>query len=215
MSEPLRAVRVKICGITRVQDGMAAAQAGADAVGLVFYPNSKRCVDIAAARAIVHALPPFVSTVGLFVNETAANVAAVLAQVPLDMLQFHGDEAADYCRGFARPYLKAVRVRSGADIQGALSDFADARALLFDAWHSEHYGGTGLSFDWSLLPAAMARPWVLAGGLTPENVAQAVRMSGAAAVDVSGGVEAAPGIKDAAKMAAFVAAAKAGGFQAA
>ncbi|WP_315359077.1 phosphoribosylanthranilate isomerase [Neisseria bacilliformis] len=197
-------IRTKICGITRPEDAAAAARLGADAVGLVFYPQSKRAVTPAQAAQIVAALPPFVSAVALFVNESADNIRAVLRQVPIDTIQFHGDEDDAFCRQFARPYLKAVRVRHAEDIRTASSRFPNARAILFDAYHPQAYGGTGQSFDWTLLARYTGKPWVLAGGLTPENAAAAVRISGAAAVDVSGGVESAAGIKDAAKIAAFL-----------
>lgn len=197
-------IRTKICGITRPEDAAAAARLGADAVGLVFYPQSKRAVTPAQAAQIVAALPPFVSAVALFVNESADNIRAVLRQVPIDTIQFHGDEDDAFCRQFARPYLKAVRVRHAEDIRTASSRFPNARAILFDAYHPQVYGGTGQSFDWTLLARYTGKPWVLAGGLTPENAAEAVRISGAAAVDVSGGVESAAGIKDAAKIAAFL-----------
>ena len=197
-------IRVKICGITRPEDAAAAAQAGADAVGLVFYEKSKRCVTVAQAQEIVRVLPPFVSVVALFVNEDAARIYDILAQVPVDVIQFHGDEDDAFCAQFRRPYLKAVRVRCAENIQTACMQFPNARALLFDAYHPTEYGGTGQQFDWTLLPEQLAKPWVLAGGLTPENVAEAVCLSGAAAVDVSGGVEREPGIKDADKMAWFV-----------
>ena len=197
-------IRTKICGITRPEDAAAAARLGADAVGLVFYPQSKRAVTPAQAAQIVAALPPFVSAVALFVNESADNIRAVLRQVPIDTIQFHGDEDDAFCRQFARPYLKAVRVRHAEDIRTASSRFPNARAILFDAYHPQAYGGTGQSFDWTLLARYTGKPWVIAGGLTPENAAAAVRISGAAAVDVSGGVESAAGIKDAAKIAAFL-----------
>lgn len=197
-------IRTKICGITRPEDAAAAARLGADAVGLVFYPQSKRAVTPAQAAQIVAALPPFVSAVALFVNESADNIRAVLRQVPIDTIQFHGDEDDAFCRQFARPYLKAVRVRHAEDIRTASSRFPNARAILFDAYHPQAYGGTGQSFDWTLLARYTGKPWILAGGLTPENAAAAVRISGAAAVDVSGGVESAAGIKDAAKIAAFL-----------
>ncbi|QEY24313.1 phosphoribosylanthranilate isomerase [Neisseria animalis] len=197
-------VRTKICGITRPEDARAAAQAGADAVGLVFYAKSKRAVTIAQAQAVVNALPPFISVVALFVNETADTIRKILRQVPIDVIQFHGDEDDDFCRQFDRPYLKAVRVRGAADIQTASARFPHARAILFDAYHPEEYGGTGLQFDWNLLREYTGKPWILAGGLTPENVAEAVRISGAAAVDVSGGVEERGGVKDHAKIRAFV-----------
>ncbi len=202
-------IRSKICGITRPEDGRLAAEWGADAIGLVFYAKSKRAVSVAQAQAVVVALPPFVSVVALFVNETAAQIREVLRQVPIDVIQFHGDEDDAFCRQFGRPYLKAVRVRNADDIQTACTRFPNARALLYDAYHPSEYGGTGQHFDWTLLPAQLPKPWVLAGGLTPQNVAEAIRISGARAVDVSGGVEAAPGIKDAEKMAAFLAAVRA------
>ncbi len=201
-------IRTKICGITRPEDAQSAADAGADAVGLVFYAKSKRAVTAEQAAEIVAALPPFVSAVALFVNETADNIREILRQVPIDVIQFHGDEDDDFCRQFDRPYLKAVRVQSAADIQTACARFPNARALLFDAYHPTEYGGTGQSFDWTLLRGNIGKPWILAGGLTPENVADAVRTSGAAAVDVSGGVESSAGVKDKEKIAAFVAAAK-------
>ncbi|KPN74123.1 phosphoribosylanthranilate isomerase [Neisseria sp. 74A18] len=199
-------IRVKICGITRPEDALAAARAGADAVGLVFYEKSKRRITVAQAQEIVRVLPPFVSVVALFVNEDAARIHDILAQVPVDVIQFHGDEDDAFCAQFRRPYLKAVRVRHAEDIQTACAQFPNARALLFDAYHPTEYGGTGQQFDWMLLPKQLDKPWVLAGGLTPENVAEAVRVSGAAAVDVSGGVEVSGGIKDHDKIAAFLAA---------
>lgn len=201
-------IRTKICGITRPEDALAAAAHGADAIGLVFYAKSKRAVDIAQAQQIVAALPPFVSMVALFVNETAEQIHETLRQVPIDVIQFHGDESDEFCRQFNRPYLKAVRVRGAEDIQTASAQFPNARALLFDAYHPDEYGGTGLRFDWALLAEYRDKPWILAGGLTPENVAEAVRISGAAAVDVSGGVESSSGIKNHAKIAAFIAAAQ-------
>lgn len=197
-------IRIKICGITRIADALAAAKAGADAIGLVFYDGSPRHVTIETARQIVAALPPFVSVVGLFVNADSAQVTEVLQQVPLDMLQFHGDEDAEFCRSFHRPYIKAVRVKDTADITAALHDHPDARALLFDAYCADAYGGTGQCFDHSLLPTQIDRPWILAGGLNPDNIAHAICQTHAQAVDVSGGVEHAKGIKDAAKIAALV-----------
>lgn len=201
-------LRIKICGITRPEDALAAAAAGADAVGLVFYADSPRHVDLTQAQAVVRVLPPFVSAVGLFVNAAADEISAVLQRVPLDVLQFHGDEPAAFCRRFHRPYIKAVRVRHAADIPAAVDDYPDARALLFDAHHPDYYGGTGACFDWSWLPEKINRPWILAGGLNADNVAEAVRVSGAVALDVSGGVERAKGIKDAQKIAALVCAAR-------
>ncbi|WP_274585802.1 phosphoribosylanthranilate isomerase [Neisseria leonii] len=200
--------RIKICGFTRPEDAAAAARLGIDAVGLVFYAQSKRCVTPGQAAQIVRVLPPFVSVVALFVNETAERIEEVLAQVPVDLIQFHGDEPAEFCRRFGRPYIKAVRVRQAADIPAALDSYPDARAVLFDAHIEGEYGGTGHCFDWQMLPPDLNGHWILSGGLTPENAAEAVRISGAAALDVSSGVESVPGIKCPQKMAAFAAAAR-------
>jgi phosphoribosylanthranilate isomerase len=197
--------RVKICGITRPEDGIAAALAGADAIGLVFYDKSPRAVDIQQAQLICAALPPFVTKVGLFVNAAPDFVSNVLATVPLDVLQFHGDESEDYCHSFARPYLKALRMKPGLDLAAAAHDFASAQALLVDAWHEEQYGGTGATFDWSLLGEAVRNErLVLAGGLNPANVARAIGQVRPWAVDVSSGVESAPGIKDKGKIEQFI-----------
>lgn len=197
--------RVKICGITRPEDGIAAALAGADAIGLVFYDRSPRAIDAGRARAICAVLPAFVTKVGLFVNASHEFVDSMLAAVPLDLLQFHGDENADYCRSFARPYLKALRIKPGMDITAAALDFASAQGLLVDAWHDEQYGGTGATFDWSLLGTAVSSErLVLAGGLNPANVAQAITQVRPWAVDVSSGVESAPGIKDKDRIEQFI-----------
>lgn len=206
-------IQTKICGITRPQDAQLAAQLGADAIGLVFFAGSKRSVTIAQAQAIARALPPFVSIVALFVNETAERIHEILARVPIDVLQFHGDETPAFCQQFHRPYLKAVRVQTPADITAALHDFADARAVLFDAFVNGAYGGTGHTFDWTMLPENLNAHWILSGGLTPENVAAALRVTRAQAVDVSSGVESAAGVKSPEKMAAFMAAVR--GFDAA
>ncbi|MDD5390691.1 MAG: phosphoribosylanthranilate isomerase [Gallionellaceae bacterium] len=196
--------RVKICGITRIEDGLAAAQAGADAIGLVFVGKSPRHVTPQHAREIARALPPFVSTVALFVNPTAAEVEAVLKTVRPDVLQFHGEETADFCRVFGVPYLKAFRVRPGADLLQSAATYADAQGWLLDAWSEAAHGGTGERFDWDLIPRDLPRPMLLAGGLTPDNVASAVYTVRPWAVDVSSGVESSKGIKDAAKIAAFI-----------
>ena len=199
-------VHSKICGITRPEDAVLAAQLGANAIGLVFFAGSKRCVTIAQAQAIVRVLPPFVSVVALFVNETAERIREILARVPIDVLQFHGDEAPAFCQQFHRPYLKAVRVQTPNDITAALRDFADARAVLFDAFVNGAYGGTGHTFDWAMLPQNLNAHWILSGGLNPDNVADALRVTRAQAVDVSSGVESAAGVKSPEKMAAFMAA---------
>lgn len=197
--------RIKICGITRMQDMRAAVAAGADAIGFVFYPPSPRCLAIDVARDLALAVPPFVERVGLFVNAEPAAVREVIAAVPLELLQFHGDEDAAYCEQFGRPYLKAARVRPGLDLLEYARSFPSAQGLLLDAY-VEGYGGAGQSFDWSLIPVALPLPVVLSGGLTSVNVQEAVLNLRPFAVDVSTGVEVGKGIKDEAKINAFVAA---------
>ena len=196
--------RVKICGITRAQDAIEAVQQGADAIGLVFYPPSPRYVAPEQAAEIVKKIPAFVSVVGLFVNATPAEIERILAIVPLDILQFHGDETPAQCRQFSKPYMKAVRVKSDTNLVQYAADYADAKALLLDAFAEGVPGGTGQVFDWKLIPQNLALPVVLAGGLNAENVAQAITAVKPYAVDVSGGVEASKGMKDAAKIAAFM-----------
>jgi phosphoribosylanthranilate isomerase len=196
--------RVKICGITRPQDGVAAAEAGADAIGLVFYPRSPRFVTPDQALAVVRTLPPFVTVVGLFVNEQPGMVRAMADAVGLDLLQFHGDESPDYCRQFNQPYLKALRVRADSDLLVAAQGYREARGLLLDAWHETVPGGSGAVFDWELIPAALRPHCILAGGLDPENVTGAIRQVRPYAVDVSSGVEADKGIKDPARIQAFM-----------
>jgi len=196
--------RVKICGITRIEDGVAAAQAGADAIGLVFAPASPRRVSAEQAADIAAALPPFVSCVALFVDPGAAQVRAVLKTFRPDLLQFHGDEPPDFCAAFGLPYLKAVRVRPGTDLLQYAALYAGARGLLLDAYHPDSHGGTGQRFDWDLIPRNLPRPFILAGGLNPNNVAAAVRRVRPWAVDVSSGVEIAKGIKDAGLIARFI-----------
>jgi len=198
------AVRVKICGISRNEDLSTACAAGADALGFVFYAKSPRNLSIEKAASLIKALPPFVQSVGLFVDAEPDFVRALLEAVPLDLLQFHGGENPEYCRQFGRPYLKAVRVRPGVDLVKYASDFSDARALLLDAFVPGVPGGTGERFDWRLIPAGLNKPIILSGGLNPDNVAEAVQTVQPWAVDVSSGVESAPGIKDAAKVAAFI-----------
>lgn len=196
--------RVKICGITRNEDALACGHAGADAIGLVFYPPSPRYVSVAQAAAIACVLPPFVTTVGLFVNPTAAEVEAVLRDLRLDVLQFHGDEQADFCASFGVPYLKALRVKAGVDLVQYALRYREAQGLLLDAYVEGTPGGTGQAFDWGLIPAELPLPVILSGGLEPGNVAEAIKRVRPWAVDVSSGVEAAKGLKDAAKIAAFM-----------
>jgi phosphoribosylanthranilate isomerase len=203
-------IRVKICGITRESDAQAAADAGADAVGLVFHPASPRCVSMEMAALIVQTLGPFVTTVALFVDAEPDRVREVLARTGVHLLQLHGNETPGYCAQFGVPYIKALRMAPGLDPAAAAADYPDAAGLLFDAWDPVVAGGTGASFDWSRLPALCQRPLILAGGLAPGNVAVAVRQVRPYAVDVSSGVEIAPGIKDPRLIRAFVAAARMG-----
>jgi phosphoribosylanthranilate isomerase len=196
--------RVKICGITRPGDAAAAAQAGADAIGLVFYPPSPRFLSVERAREIRDALPPFVQAVALFVNADPAQVAQVIGRVHPALLQFHGEETPAFCAQFGLPFIKACRVRSGVDLLKYLTPYGAASGWLLDA-HVEEYGGVGAQFDWSLVPARLERPLILSGGLAPGNVGGAIRRVRPWGVDVSSGVESAKGIKDAAKIAAFVA----------
>ena len=196
--------RVKICGITRVEDAQAVARAGADAIGLVFYPPSPRFLQMGQARGLVDAAPPFVATVALFVNPPAEQVRAVLERVRPSMLQFHGEETPEFCAQFGVPYVKACRVRPGLDLLKYLHPFSGAAGWLLDS-HVEDYGGVGESFDWSLVPAERVRPLVLSGGLTRDNVREAIRRVRPWAVDVSSGVESSKGIKDAGRVAAFIA----------
>ena len=196
--------RIKICGITRVEDALAAARSGADAIGLVFYEPSPRHVSVAHAAHLAGILPPFVTAVGLFVNAEADFVRKVLDCVPLDMLQFHGDESPEYCAQFSKPYIKAIRVKAGVDLLQCASDFRAARGLLLDAHVNGKPGGTGATFDWTLIPQQLPLPVILSGGLDAQNVAAAIKQVRPYAVDVSSGVEASKGIKDAAKIAAFI-----------
>jgi phosphoribosylanthranilate isomerase len=201
-------IRIKICGITRTQDARAAAEAGADAIGLVFYPPSPRYLSAERAVEIRDALPPFVQTVALFVNADAPQVAQVLQRVRPAMLQFHGEETPEFCAQFGVPFVKACRMSPQVDALEYLRPYSRAAAWLFDS-HVPEYGGVGESFDWSLLPAAfggrLERPVILSGGLSRDNVAEAVRCVRPWGVDVSSGVESAKGVKDGAKIAAFIA----------
>ena len=207
-------VRAKICGITSVDAALAAAEAGCDAIGLVFEPASTRFVPVAMAREIADALPPLVSRVGVFADVAAGDVEGVLRNVSLDVLQFHGDAPAKFCEDFGIPYVKAAGVRHGFRIECLERDYASARAYLLDTYDPAVRGGTGRTFDWALWPGASSRPLVLAGGLTPANVGAAVRRVRPYAVDVSGGVEdGVQGIKSVAKMRAFMAEVQRAGFE--
>ena len=194
---------IKICGITREQDALAAAHCSANAVGFVFYAKSPRAVTPTRAAGLMRVLPPFVTSVALFVDADAEVVKHTLAIARADLLQFHGDESPAYCRQFGVPYLKALRVRPGVDLLQYARDYHDACGLLLDAYVEGTHGGTGATFDWALIPKNLPLPVVLSGGLTPENVIAAIKAVRPWAVDVSSGVEFAKGIKDAAKIAAF------------
>lgn len=200
----LNRTRIKICGITRPEDACTAVELGADALGLVFYAPSPRCVSVEQAWEIARVVPPFVTLVGLFVNETKLTVRRVMEAVPIQLLQFHGDEEESFCRSFHAPYIKAARVRPGLDLVKYAASYPSAQGLLLDAY-VEGYGGGGKTFDWSLITPRLPLPLILSGGLDAGNVAEAVHAVRPWAVDVSSGVEAAKGIKDAEKVAAFIA----------
>jgi len=196
--------RVKICGITNLHDAEIAVDAGADAVGMVFYPQSPRNISTSDAREIVDRMPPFVTTVGLFVNSSAQQVKEVLSVVSLDLLQFHGDEDEEFCMHFQRPYIKAVRVQGDTDLHRFCQQYASARGLLVDSYKPGIPGGTGETFDWAMIPRDLPLPLVLAGGLNAENINAALAMVKPWAVDVSSGVESSPGVKDSVKIAGFM-----------
>lgn len=196
--------RVKICGITNIEDALAAVHAGADALGFVFYESSPRNINIASAKAILAELPPFVSSVGLFVNASDDFLKAVLQQVPLDMLQFHGDETEAECRRWNRPYIKAIRMKDGIDLAAQCHTYHSSRGILLDTFVAGTPGGTGQAFNWEKVPQSLGKPVVLAGGLDPSNVAAAIHQVQPWAVDVSGGVEASKGKKDHALIKAFI-----------
>jgi phosphoribosylanthranilate isomerase len=195
--------RVKICGITSRQDAEFAVDFGADAIGLVFYPESPRAVTVAQAKNIVELLPPFVSIVALFVDAAPDTVIECLEALPIDLLQFHGDESAEYCEQFEHPYIKAVRMREGVDLQVVAKHYQKASALLLDSYQPGVPGGTGQIFNWSWI-ANLAKPIILAGGLNSQNIASAIQQVKPYAVDVSGGVELQKGIKDKEKIHAFM-----------
>lgn len=197
-------VRVKFCGMTRPDDARYAAQLGADAIGLIFYPPSPRSVNPEQACKVLATLPAMVTTVGVFVNPSHEELDAVLDRVPLDMVQFHGDESPQQCALSSRPWMKAVAMRDDVDLAECASQYAGARALLLDTFSVAVKGGTGRTFDWTLIPADLGMPIVLAGGLDAGNVGAALEAVRPHALDVNGGVESAPGIKDHTKMKAFM-----------
>ena len=200
----MRRTRVKICGITRVEDAQSVVEQGADAIGLVFYPPSPRAVEIEQARQIALSVPAFVTVTALFVNATKEQVQSVLDRVRIDLLQFHGDEDDDFCRQFDRPYIKALRVREASDVVASCLRFPDALAILLDSYKPGVPGGTGETFNWSLIPEDSPKPIILAGGLDAKNIQQAIQTVAPFAVDVSGGVEQAKGIKSLELITAFM-----------
>lgn len=197
-------VRVKICGITRLEDALCAVEQGADAIGLVFYDQSPRNVSINQAIEIANHIPAFVSVVGLFVNAEPSFINEVITKAKIDLLQFHGDETPEECASYSLPFIKAIRVKSDTNLVQYAKEYSAAKGLLLDAYTEGVAGGTGHVFDWNLIPKQLAKPIILAGGLKADNVAQAIQQVMPYAVDVSGGVEASKGIKDAAKIAAFM-----------
>ncbi|MSQ53575.1 MAG: phosphoribosylanthranilate isomerase [Betaproteobacteria bacterium] len=196
--------RIKICGITRLEDARAAAEHGADAIGFIQWRKSPRFVEPVDAGEIAHALPPMMSTVLVFVNPTREEVAATLRAMPFASLQFHGDEDADFCASFARPWIKAAGAKPDRDLVKYFQDFKGASAWLVDEYHDKLYGGTGRKFDWNRVPRNPARPLILSGGLGVDNVDEAIHTIRPYAVDISSSVEVAKGIKDAARIAAFI-----------
>lgn len=201
--------QIKICGITTCEDAKMACESGANAIGLVFYAPSPRYVTIAQASQVVNSLPPFTTSVALFVNAPREDIESVLEQVAIDIIQFHGDESADFCASFKRPYIKAVRMKDGLDLYLVEKEYASARGLLLDTYKKGVPGGTGEIFNWDKVPHDLSLPIILAGGLVPENIAQAIKQVKPYAVDVSGGVEASKGKKDKRKVIQFINNAKA------
>jgi len=196
--------RIKICGITRVEDAHAAVQSGADTLGFIFWDRSPRYITPKKARAVVRSAGPFVATVGVFVNPSRDEVRRAMDESGISMLQFHGDEPAEFCTAFDRPYIKAFKPSGGVDLIKCMAAYGDAAGWLLDAYDEKRVGGTGETFDWNLIPQNLTRPLVLSGGLNADNIAAAIRRVHPYAVDVSSGVEVSKGIKDAARIAAFV-----------
>jgi len=197
-------VRVKVCGITRPADACLAAEHGADAIGMIFWPHTPRGVNLEQAQRIMAEVAPFLTTVGVFVDPQPGEVEAVLRELPLDLVQFHGQESVRYCESVGRPYIKAISMRGGVDLSQQCASYPSARALLLETHSDELKGGTGQVFDWQLASAAIPIPVILAGGLNPSNVARAIQTVHPACVDANSGVESQPGIKDAGKVAAFI-----------
>jgi len=197
-------VRVKFCGMTRVRDVEIAASLGVDAVGFIFYKKSPRCVTVEKVKELLKALPPFVTSVGVFAEEDEKNIEAILKQVPLDLLQFHGKESPSFCAQFGKPYIKALPMKEGVDIISACLEYEDAKALLLDTYDPHQLGGQGRSFNWTLIPPQCPKPLILAGGLNVSNIKEAVNMVKPYGVDINSGIETKPGEKDETKMKAFM-----------
>ena len=200
----MKRIRVKICGITRPEDGASAALAGADAIGLVFYPPSKRCVTIERANTIIDGLPPFITKVGLFVDASSEYIRSVINNVNLDLLQFHGEEDQDACMIYSKPFVKAVKMKKGVNLFEQIEKYDKAAGILLDTHVSGIAGGTGQTFDWGIIPGEIRKPVILAGGLNSGNVYDAIHNVNPYAVDVSGGVESETGIKDKDKIMKFI-----------
>lgn len=199
-------VRIKVCGVTSLQDASKVAKSGADAMGMVFYgPSPRHIDDLSLARDIALVAGPFVSVVGLFVDPAPSYISSVLSSVPLNLIQFHGGETEEFCRGYDRPYLKAIRMKPGLDVENEVSHYPSASGILLDAYVKGVPGGTGTRFEWDRIPKDLTKPIILAGGLSPENVREAIHVANPYAVDVSGGIEQSPGVKDPAKIMSFVA----------
>lgn len=196
--------RIKICGITRPEDALLAAKLGTDAIGMVFYSQSPRCISAGQAKKIVELLPAFVTVVGLFVNQDLDAIYSILETVHLDLLQFQGQETAEFCQQFNKPYVKAFHMQPGVDLNESILPYKNARAILLDTYHPQQAGGTGIPFDWHLIPRNLSKPVILAGGLNTVNVGEAVHQVRPYGVDVSSGIEVEPGIKDPAKIQAFI-----------
>ena len=201
-------MQVKICGITRPEDAYLASSFGADAIGLIFYKGSPRHISVATAKDVLATIGPYVNVNALFVNASQREVESVLSELPISMLQFHGSESADFCEQFDRPYVKSIAVASHQDFSPVYAQYSGASAFLFDTAVKGAHGGTGMAFDWTIMPPRIEKPRILAGGLTPENIQQAIGMASPDAVDVSSGVEASPGVKDAQKLEQFILRAK-------
>lgn len=200
----VKRTRVKICGMTRIEDALCAVELGADSLGFVFYSKSPRAIEPAVAAEIIRQLPAFVTTTGLFVNADAAYVDLVIRETRIDLLQFHGDETPEFCNSFSRPYIKALRMKPGLALDSECKRYSEGQAILLDAYRPGVPGGTGEVFDWDIIPNPHPAPIILAGGLTCDNVAGAVKAVRPYAIDVSGGVEQSKGIKDAVKIDKFM-----------